>query len=152
MAVTSHVYPLALRSILDKTIDLHADTFKALLMTGDASAWTATQQAFQWVSDVIAAYTEVTSGGYARVTLAAPAVTASGAAVKWTVTSPISWGSSITLAARSMLVFDSSIGAGVDSATPAITIIDFGTTVSSTAATWAYTVDPTNGLATVTAS
>lgn len=152
MSVTSHVYPLALKAILDKTIDLHADTFKALLMTGSAATWGATQEGYQWVSDVTTAYTEVTSGSYARVTLTSPAVTNSGAAVKWTVSSPISWGSSITLSAASMLVFDSTIGSSVDSATPAITIIDFGGTVSSTSATWEYTVDPTNGLATVTAS
>jgi hypothetical protein len=154
MAVTSHVYPKAIDSINKKNISLTADTFKALLCTGSAATWGATQQAYQWVSDATANYTEVTGGGYARVTLAGLAL-ATGTVPgtdKWTCTSPISWGSAVTITAASMFIFDSSIGAGVDSATPLICVVDFGGNVTSTAGAWTYTMDPTNGLALYTAS
>ena len=151
MAVTSHVYPKALTALAAKTINLTSDTFKAILCTGDASVWGATQEAYQFVSTPIAAYTEVSSGGYARVTLTTLAVTNSGATMKWSCDN-ISWGTSITLSARSMLIIDSSIGAGVDAATPVIAVVDFGATVSSVSGTFQYNIDGTNGLALWTAS
>lgn len=149
MSVTSHVYPYAQQLLGTKAISLTGDTFKVGLCTASAATWGSTQQAYKWVSDITTAYTEVTSGGYARVTLTTLTYTQGTDANVWTCTNPapISFGSSITLAAASMFVFDSSIGAGVDSATPVISIIDFGGTVTSTAGAWTYTVDPTNGLA-----
>lgn len=151
MAVTAHIYPYAIDQIGKKAINLTSDTFKALLMTGSAATWGATQEAYQFVSTVIAAYTEVTGGGYARVTLASPTYTFSGNVNTWSCASPISFGASVTISAASMLIFDSSIGGGVDSATPVVSIIDFGGTVSSTAGAWTYTVSG-SGLATWTES
>ena len=45
MAVTSHAYPLGIKAVNAGTIDLDTHTFKALLFTGDASTWGATQGA-----------------------------------------------------------------------------------------------------------
>ena len=64
----------------------------------------------------------------------------------WTCTSPISFGSSITLSAASGFVYTTLIGSG-DSTYPVLCIIDFGSTIASTAGPWTYTPDPTNGLA-----
>jgi hypothetical protein len=151
MAVTSHVYPKAMSSMSTKAISLVADTFKMGLCTGDASAWSTTQYAYQFVSDVTGAYTEVVTGGYARVTLASLAVNVSGNKVIWTCASPISFGSSITLAARSAFIYDASIGSA-DASFPVIAILDFGATVSSTSGSWQYAIDGTNGLAYNTAN
>lgn len=159
MAVTSHVYPKALDAIAKKTINLTSDTFKVGLCTGDASAWTSTQQAFQFISAITGAYTEVTTGGgytagYAgRLALTTLTLTVSTNKETWTCTSPapISFGSTTTISARSMFIADYSIGAS-DTDTPVIAIIDFGGTVTSTAGAFTYTVDPSLGLAQFTAS
>ena len=150
MAVTAHVYPYAVQQMNEKAINLTSDTFIAGLCTSSAATWGATQEAYKFVSDITGAYTEVTSGGYARVTLTTLTCTISGNVVTWTCTnpSPISWGSSITLAAASMFIYDHSVGSG-DSSYPVITIIDFGGTVTSTAGAWTYTVSG-SGLATWT--
>jgi hypothetical protein len=72
-----------------------------------------------------------------------------GLTTKWTCTSPISWGASITLSAASMVIFDHTVG-GTDATSPVICAIDFGQTVTSTAGAWTYTVDPSLGLITFT--
>lgn len=146
MAVTSHVYPKAVSAIFDKTIDLHGDTFKAVLFTGDASAWTSTQEGYQYLSDLKTAYTEVTSGDYTRQSISGLSVSVSGSKVIWTCTSPISFGSDVTITARSMAIVDESVGSA-DASYPVICIIDFGQNYASTASEWEYTVDGTNGLA-----
>lgn len=151
MSVTAHIYPLAVKAIESKTISLTADTFKMGLCTAAAATWGATQEAYQYVSDVVAAYTEVTSGSYARQTLSGLTLTRTGANVVWTCTSPVSFGSSITLSAASGFVYDASVGSG-DSSYPVIGIIDFGGTVTSSSGAWTYTVDPVNGLFTATSS
>jgi hypothetical protein len=149
MAVTSHVYPYAISLINTKAISLTADTFKMGLCTSAAATWGATQWAYQFVSAVTGAYTEVVTGGYARVSLAGLAVGAGSTAQyeKWTCTSPISFGTTITLAAASAFICDTTIGAGSDAATPVIAIIDFGQTITSTAGNWTYTIDAVLGLA-----
>jgi hypothetical protein len=154
MAVTSHVYPKALDAINKKTISLTGDTFKVGLCTGSAAVWGATQEAYQFISDITGAYTEVaTGGGYTsgysgRVALSTLTLTISGNKEVWTCTSPapISFGATTTISAQSMFVADYSIGT-TDANTPVICIIDFGATVSSTSGAYTYTVDPTNGLA-----
>ena len=151
MAVTSHVYPKALAAIMDKTIDLHADTLKAVLFTGDASAWGSTQEGYQYLSDLKTAYTECTDSGYARVSVSGMTVTASGNKVVWTCTSPISFGNPVTITARSMAIVDESVGSA-DASYPVLTIIDFGQSFVSSSGPWVYNVDGTNGLAAVTAS
>lgn len=145
MAVTSHVYPKALVSMLEAGINLTSDTLEMGLCTASAATWGSTQQAYEYVSDVTGAYTEVTSTGYARVTLTDVTVTASGADVTVTCSSPISFGSDITLSAASGFIYDSSVGSA-DSSYPVIAIIDFDGTISSTSSTWTYTVDSSLGL------
>jgi len=160
MAVTSHLYPKLMVPLGNaKTIDLDGDSFKTGLCTGDASAWTTTQWAYQYVSDITGAYTEVTTGGgytsgYAnRVTLTTVTFTQQSAGnaniVSWTCTAPapISFGASTTITARSMFINDQTIGAA-DASTPVVVIIDFGQNVSSTSGAFTYTVATTpNGLA-----
>jgi hypothetical protein len=151
MAVTSHAYPVTIQKINSNptAIDLSVTTagsFLVGLCTGDASAWTATQEAYAFVSDVTGAYTEVVTGGYARVDISSGVtISRSGNVVKWTCTSPISFGSSITLTARSMFVFTKLTGSA-DASWPVIAIVDFGQNVISTSGAWTYTVDGVNGL------
>lgn len=151
MAVTSHVYPLTLKDVFNKTIDADSDTFVAVLFTGDASAWGATQEGYHFLSDLKTAYTEVTDSDYARVTIAGLALNVSGNKLIWTCTSPISWGSSVTITARSMAIVDTSVGGG-DSSHPVLAIVDFGQNYVSTSGPWEYDVDGTNGLAAGTLS
>jgi hypothetical protein len=116
------------------------------LCTGSAATWGSTQQAYEFVSSITGAYTEVTSGGYARVSLTSITMTQDTDSNVWTCASPISFGSTITLAAASAFVYTTLIGSA-DASYPVISIIDFGQTVTSTNGPWTYTVDPTNGLA-----
>jgi hypothetical protein len=145
MAVTSHWYPKALLALGNKTVNLTSDVFKMGLCTADASAWTTTQYAYQFVSDFTTAYTEVVTAGYARVTLSGLSWSVSGNKLVWTCASPISFGTNITLTARSAFIFDSSIGSA-DASFPLMGVIDFGQSVGSTNGSWQYTVDATNGL------
>lgn len=151
MTVTSHLYPVTFEDVMNKVIDMNSDTLQAVLFTGDASAWTGTQQAFHFLSDLKTAYTECTDSDYARVTLASPSFSASGNKVVFTCTSPISFGSSVTITARSMAIVDTSVGGG-DSSHPVIAVIDFGVNEISTSGPWEYDVDGTNGLAALTFS
>jgi hypothetical protein len=149
MTVTSHCYPNAVQLVGTGALDLattSAGAFKMGLCTGPAATWGSTQQAYQYVSAVTGAYTEVTSSGYARQSLTSITLTKGTDSNVWTCASPVSFGSSITLSAASAFVYTTLIGSG-DSSYPVIAIIDFGGTVTSTAGPWTYTVDPTNGLA-----
>ncbi len=159
MAVTSHVYPKAMTAINKGTINLAVTTsspvFKALLCTGDASTWGATQEAYQYVSDITGAYTEVAGGGdYARTAaFVTCTVTNSGATTIWKCTSPapITFGAAVTISARSMFIYTTQVGSA-DASYPVIAVIDFGTTVASTAGAYTYTEDATNGLVVWTSS
>lgn len=155
MAVTSHVYPkflsatLSQASALKLAVSGSSPVYKVGLCTGDASTWGGTQQAYQYVSDITTAYTECANADYARTAaLVTATLTVSGAKVIWTVTSPapITFGSSVTISARSMFIYTTEIGSG-DSSYPDACIIDFGITVASTSGAYTYTVDGTNGLA-----
>jgi hypothetical protein len=153
MAVTSHVYPKFVNAVNQKTLNLavsgSSPAFIAGLCTGSAATWGSTQEAYQYVSDITGAYTEVTGGGYARTSaFVTVTLTVSGAKDIWTVTSPapISFGSSVTISAASMFIYTTQVGSA-DSSYPVACIIDFGGTVTSTSGAFTYTVDPTNGLA-----
>lgn len=152
--VTSHVYPKGLATALAAGISLTSATpsaYKMGLLTTAAATWGATQEGYNFVSDVTGAYTEVSSSGYARVALTTVALTESSNTMKWSCASPISFGSSITLSALSGFIYTTLTGSG-DSTYPVLAIIDFNATVASTAGAWTYTVDPTNGLALFTSS
>jgi len=155
MAVTAHVYPVTMDKINKKLIDLTittAGTWFAGLCTGDASAWTSTQQAFAFVTAVTGAYTEVSGGSYARVDISSGVtLTRTNNADKWTCTSPINFGSTVSFTARSMFIYTTQ-GGGTDATNPVLSIVDFGQNITATAGAFTYTVDPTNGLATWTAS
>ena len=146
--MTSHCFPYAAQQINKGLLDIHstsAGAFKIGLCTASAATWGATQQAYQFVSSITAAYTEVSSGGYARQSLTGITLTQGTDSNVWTCTSPISFGASITLSAASAFVYTTLIGSA-DASYPVISIIDFGGTVSSSAGPWTYTVDPVNGL------
>ena len=148
MAVSSHAYPYAQQQVIKGLLNLSstsAGAFKMGLCTGSAATWGATQQAYQFVSAVTGAYTEVSSGGYARVSLTSITLTQDTDSNVWTCASPISFGSDVTLSAASAFVYTTLIGSG-DSSYPVIAIIDFGATIASTAGPWTYTVDPVDGL------
>lgn len=155
MAVTAHVYPVTMDKINKKLIDLTittAGTWFAGLCTGDASAWTSTQQAFAFVTDVTGAYTEVSGGSYAQIDISSGVtLTRTNAADKWTCTSPINFGATVSFTARSMFIYTKQVGSGTTT-WPVISIVDFGANVTATAGAFTYTVDGTNGLATWTAS
>jgi hypothetical protein len=155
MAVTAHVYPVTMDKINKKLLDLSVTTagsYFAGLCTGDASAWTSTQEAYAFVSDVTGAYTEVSGGSYARIDISSGVtLTRTNNADKWTCTSPINFGATVSFTARSMFIFTKLIGAA-DASWPVISIVDFGANVTATAGAFTYTVDSTNGLATWTAS
>jgi hypothetical protein len=149
IAVTSHAYPYAVQQVNSKLLDLTAHTAGSYFMglcTAAASTWGATQQAYKFVSDITTAYTEVSSGGYARVDFStAVTLTQNTDSNVWTASSPISFGTNITLSAASGFVFTKLIGSG-DSTYPVLAIIDFGGTVASTSGAWSFTPDAVNGL------
>lgn len=154
--VTSHVYPKGLATAMAAGISFTSATagaYKMGLLTTAAATWGATQEAYNFVSDVTGAYTEVSSSGYARVSLTSLALTETTAppTMKWACASPISFGSSITLSALSGFIYTTLTGSA-DASYPVLAIIDFNATVASTAGAWTYTVDPTNGLALFTSS
>ena len=155
MAVTAHVYPVTLQKINTGLIDLATTTagsFFAGLCTGDASAWTSTQEAYAFVSDVTTAYTEVSGGSYAQIDISSGvALSRSTNTVKWTCTSPINFGATVSFTARSMFIYTKLVGSGTTT-WPVIGIVDFGANVTATAGAFTYTVDPSIGLALWTAS
>lgn len=151
MTVTSHLYPKAIAGFLNGTLDADSDSFKAVLFTGDASAWGSTQQAYQFLSDLISAYTECADADYSRISLAGLSITESGNKVIWSCTSPISFGSAVTISARSMAIVDTTVGT-TDATHPVVSVIDFGQAYSSSAGPWEYDVDGTNGLGYITSS
>jgi hypothetical protein len=166
MAVTSHVYPNFVSKLLAKAANspsFTTDTFAAGLCTGSSATWGATQQAYVFVSDFLATYVEVTTGGgytsgyasrQALTTFTVSNNSPAGACV-WTCTAPapISFGASTTITARTMFLYDKTANAAAaDTSSWAPVIIDFGVSVSSTAGAFTYTVDATNGLAVFTSS
>lgn len=155
MAVTAHVYPVTMDKINKKLIDLTittAGTWFAGLCTASAATWGATQQAYAFVSDVTGAYTEVTGGSYARIDISSGVtLTRTNNADKWTCTSPINFGSTVSFTAASMFIFTKQVGSA-DASWPVVSIVDFGGNVTATAGAFTYTVDAVNGLATWTAS
>ncbi len=168
MAVTSHLYPNAAlkwspSAVASPTncVNPVTDSFSAGLVTGDASAWTATQWAYVFIGTAITAYTEVvTGGGYTSgwanrlaLTTLTFAVTGTLNINMWTCTAPapISFGASTTITARAMFIYDKTAPTNpntTDANSWAIWISDFGLSVSSTAGPFTYTVAASpNGLA-----
>jgi hypothetical protein len=168
MAVTSHLYPNAAlkwspSAVASPTncINPVNDTFAAGLVTGSAASWTATQWAYVFISSIITAYTEVsTGGGYTSgwanrqaLTTFTFAVTGTANINMWTCTapSPISFGASTTITAAAMFIYDKTAPTNpntTDANSWAIWISDFGGNVVSTAGAFTYTVASTpNGLA-----
>lgn len=60
MAVTSHVYTMAAKSLVDKLMDLDSDSLYVMLL----SAYTPGQDTHQFLSDVTGAGTQASGTGY----------------------------------------------------------------------------------------
>ena len=155
MAVTAHIYPVTMDKINKKLIDLTittAGTWFAGLCTASAATWGATQQAYAFLSDIQTAYTEVSGGSYAQIDISSGVtLTRTNNVDKWTCTSPINFGATVSFTAASMFIYTKQIGSAAAS-WPIVGIVDFGGNVTATAGPFTYTVDPSIGLASWTAS
>jgi hypothetical protein len=139
MSGTAHVYPNAVQQLVTKSENLNnSDVLKVGLIDQSSVAytWNGTSQGHKFISDFLGgsgagALTEVsTSGtGYARTTLTGVSCTTTGLVTTLTC-STVSLTASSNWGAKYAFFYDSSIGAGVDSATPLICYWDFGGTVS----------------------
>lgn len=149
MAVTSHVYTMLAKSLVDKKIDLDTDVLKCLLL----SAYTvgSTQDSAQYVADVKAVGTEASGTGYTAggIALSNVAFTKSGH-VYTLDADDIVWTSSTISAAYALFYGVASASPG-DSTNPVIAYWDLGGTQSSTAASFTLTVNA-SGLLTFTGS
>lgn len=137
MAAAAHVYPNATQELVAKAENLNAsDTLKVGLASAGTYTWNGTSQGHKFVSDFLAgsgggAMTEVStsSTGYSRQALTSVTATTTGLVTTLTCAT-ISWTATANWSATYAFFFDSSIGAGVDSATPLVCYWDFGGTVS----------------------
>lgn len=137
MTAAAHVYPNATQQLATKTESLNGvDTLKVGLASAGTYTWNGTSQGHKFVSDFLAgsgggAMTEVStsSTGYARLALTSVTATTTGLITTLTAAT-MSWTATANWSATYAFFFDSSIGSGVDSATPLIAYWDFGGTVS----------------------
>lgn len=149
MAVTSHVYTMLAKSLVDKKIDLDTDVLKCMLL----SAYTvgSTQDSAQYVADVKAAGTEASGTGYTAggASLASIAFTKSGH-VYTLDCDDVVWTTSTITAAYALFYGVASSSPG-DSTNPVIAFWDLGGSQSSTAASFTLTINA-SGLLTFTGS
>jgi hypothetical protein len=141
MAVSSHVFGLALQSMLNKEINFASDTVKAMLVT---SAYTPSMDTHRYKSSVTneASGTGYTAGGQ---TLTSKTVSYNTASHTLTLScANPSWPSS-AITARYLVFY---VSTGTDSTSPLIAYVDFGVdTVSvTTGPAFTYTV-PSTGIA-----
>lgn len=155
MAVTAHVYPTLDLALGNKTANLGTDTLRVGLVasTSPAYTWNATSQGHTTVTNFLAgsgagALTEVTGGGYARLTLSGVSFSDSGLVTTLTCANP-SW-TAVTFSATYAFFFDNTIG-GTDSTNQLLCYWDFGGTQTVASATFTLTISGT-GLITWTAS
>lgn len=153
MAVTAHVFPTLDLAIGTKTVNFTSDTLRVLLVASGTYTWNSTAQAQTHVSDFLGgsgggALTEVTGGGYARLTLGSVTYTDSALVTTLTCANP-SW-SSVTFSAVYAAFFDNTVG-GTDATNQLLCYWDFGGAQSVTSATFTLTISG-SGLITWTAS
>lgn len=153
MAVTAHVYPSLDLAMGTKTAQLATDTLRVGLISAGTYTWNATSQGHTTVTNFLAgsgsgALTEVSGGGYARVTLTGQTFTDTGLVSTLTCTNP-SW-SGVTFSALYAFFFDNTIG-GTDSTNQLLCYWDFGGTQTVASATFTLTISG-SGLITWTAS
>ena len=153
MAVTAHVYPSLDLAIGNKSVNLGTDTLRVLMIASGTYNWNATSQGHVHVSDFLAgsgsgAVTEVTGGGYSRLTLASVTWADSGLISTLDFANP-SWASG-TFTANYAVFFDNTVG-GTDSTNQLIAYWDLGGTTGTGIAPFTLTI-AASGLVTYTAS
>lgn len=145
MAVTSHVYTMLTKSLVDKVADLDSDTLKVMLF----SAYTPAQDTHQFMTAIKAAGTESSGTGYSAGGQALTTVTLTKSGHVYTLDcDDVVWSSS-TISATHAVFYDST--PGTDATNPGICYWDLGGTQSSSSAAFTLTINA-SGLVTVTAS
>lgn len=143
MAVSAKWYSKAFDAAFKKKIDVSADTFKAMLVTG---SYAFDQDAHDFKDDIT---NEVTGTGYTAGGATLTSVTFTYNASTNTFSfdaADVAWASS-TITARGCVIYDST--PGTDATRPLLIFIDFGADVATTAGTLTITFDSA-GIATVT--
>ena len=145
MAVTAFYYGVGVKKILQGSIDLDTDTFKAMLTT---SAYTPDQDVHDFRDDVT---NEISGTGYSAggVTISTPVVSYDTASneVRWDFDDP-SW-TSASFTARFLVVYKSRGGAA--SADELVAYVNFGGDETVASGTFTYVV-PSTGFSKITIS
>ena len=144
MAVSSHLYGLALKSFATAAVNYTGGTVKAMLCT---SSYVPDQDAHQFKSDVTG---EVTGTGYTAGGAALTTKTLTYDAPSNTLTldaDDVTWAAA-TITARYLVFY---VDTGTASTSPLISYVDFGADVTSAGAAFTYQL-PTTGLAQITAA
>lgn len=149
MAVTSHLYTMASKSLVDKILDLDSDALKVLLLSSYTIG--GTQDSAQFVNQVVTAGVGVevaAGGGYATGGLALSGVTFTKSGHVYTLdfNDPL-WTPNTTITASHAVFYDSTPGSYATD--PLIAFWDFGGSQASSSADFKLTVDVT-GLLTMT--
>ena len=156
MARSQHFFPAFQTLMGNKGVNLSSDTLTVGLIASGTFTWSATPEAYQYVSSFLAgdgtngALTEVsTSGtGYSRMNLAGVSYSASGEVITLTASSVL-W-STATFSTVYGFLYDASVGSA-DSSHPIIAYWDFGGTQTATAQPFQLSVSG-SGLVNWTAS
>lgn len=145
MAVTAKFYSMLFESLLNKEIDLDADTIKTMLCS---SSYTPNQDTHRYKSDVTS---EITGTGYTAGGVSLTNITIAYNSTTNTITidaDNAQW-TTATFTARYAVIYDTSPSG--DTARPLIGYVDFGADISVSAGTFTVAWDAT-GLGTVTVS
>jgi hypothetical protein len=156
MALVAHYFPVFETLMGTKAVNLTSDTINAGLIASSSPAftWGATPEGYEYVSQFLAgdgthgALTEVSGGGYTRISVTGLSLTSSGEVVTFTCSNP-SW-SSVTFVTTYGFLYDASVGSG-DSSHPIICYWDFNGAQTVSSSTFTLNV-PATGLVQWTAS
>lgn len=129
MAVTPYYQPYFIQAALGlKGANLSTDTMNVGLIATAGLAARGTSEGYQYVSQLLAnngsALTEVSGGGYSRVSLASVTWTISGLVVTYNAANP-SWAAA-TFTAYYAWLHDETDSSGTDATRPLMVIFDLG--------------------------
>lgn len=136
MAVSAHVYGLALKTLTSKLANLSTDNLNAVLLS---STYTPNQDTHQFQSDLTG---EVSGTGYTAGGKALTGVTVTYNGSTNTLTldaNDVSW-SAVSVTARYVVIVDTTPGSGATN--PLICYQDFGGDVPASSGTFTITWDP----------
>lgn len=142
MAVTAQMAGKFMLSVLNKEVDVDADTFRARLVT---SSYTFNVDTHQYASSITNELS--TAGGYTAggVALTGVTITYDSATNKVVIDCDDIVVAAATISPRGMVIIDATPAS--DATRPIVGYIDFGADVPSSGGDWTYTV-PAGGLAT----